>query len=302
MIALGGTNIVKAYLGSTELANIAIGDELLLSSKPLPYLKFTALEDGTFSYAQPLQYSLDEGLTWVELAANTQSPTVTAGNTIMWKGTYTPSGTGNIFSSTGTFNAEGDPRSVYAGDNFLTASIVTGSFRNMFAGSKIVDASGLQMSFQQLAHLCCSEMFKNCKELLLPPELPTIAISTNCYESMFYGCSAMTTTPSTLPASVLFNSCYSQMFRSCTNITTAPVLPAITLVRACYYYMFASCSKINYIKAMFTSDPASASINTSGWVIGVATSGTFVKNAAATWTTTGNNGVPTGWTVETASE
>lgn len=38
MIAIGGTNIVKAFLGSTELANIAIGDELLLSSEePLPY-------------------------------------------------------------------------------------------------------------------------------------------------------------------------------------------------------------------------------------------------------------------------
>lgn len=36
MIAIGGTNIVKAYLGSTELANIAIGDELLLGSVELP--------------------------------------------------------------------------------------------------------------------------------------------------------------------------------------------------------------------------------------------------------------------------
>ena len=36
MIALGGTTITKAYLGSTELANIAIGDELLLSSEPAP--------------------------------------------------------------------------------------------------------------------------------------------------------------------------------------------------------------------------------------------------------------------------
>lgn len=35
MIALGNTNITKAFLGSTELKNIAIGDELLLSSGPL---------------------------------------------------------------------------------------------------------------------------------------------------------------------------------------------------------------------------------------------------------------------------
>lgn len=36
MIEIGGTKIAKAYLGSTELANIAIGDELLLSSEPAP--------------------------------------------------------------------------------------------------------------------------------------------------------------------------------------------------------------------------------------------------------------------------
>lgn len=36
MITIGGTNITKAYLGQTELANIAIGDELLLSGEPAP--------------------------------------------------------------------------------------------------------------------------------------------------------------------------------------------------------------------------------------------------------------------------
>lgn len=29
--------------------------------------------------------------------------------------------------------------------------------------------------------------------------------------------------------------------------------------------------------------------------------GTFIKNASATWDVTGVNGIPTGWTVETAS-
>lgn len=36
MIAIGGTTITKAFLGSTELKNIAIGDKLLLSSEPAP--------------------------------------------------------------------------------------------------------------------------------------------------------------------------------------------------------------------------------------------------------------------------
>lgn len=35
MIALGETNIVKAYLGSTELKNVVIGEHLLLNSAPI---------------------------------------------------------------------------------------------------------------------------------------------------------------------------------------------------------------------------------------------------------------------------
>ena len=49
MITIGGTNITKAYLGSTELKNIAIGDKLLLSSGPqvpvpIEYLESTGTQ------------------------------------------------------------------------------------------------------------------------------------------------------------------------------------------------------------------------------------------------------------------
>jgi len=50
---------------------------------------------------------------------------------------------------------------------------------------------------------------------------------------------------------------------------------------------------------MFTTKPG-ASYNGS-WVGNVSATGTFVKNSAATWNVTGNNGVPSGWTVQTAS-
>ena len=60
--------------------------------------------------------------------------------------------------------------------------------------------------------------------------------------------------------------------------------------------MFQGCTNLNYIKAMFTSDPSSS--YTSNWVSGVSSTGTFVKNRAATWTNTGVNGIPTGWAVE----
>ena len=101
-----------------------------------------------------------------------------------------------------------------------------------------------------------------------------------------------------LPATTLTECCYYMMFADCPdNITKAPELPAITLATGCYANMFTGCSTLNYVKAMFTTTPG---INYTGnWLKDVAATGTFIKNKNATWTTTGTNGVPTGWTVET---
>ena len=90
------------------------------------------------------------------------------------------------------------------------------------------------------------------------------------------------------------------MFNSCTSLTTAPELPATTLVTSCYQNMFDGCTSLNYIKAMFTT--TSGSTYTQNWVSSVAATGTFVKNSAAQWDVTGVHGIPSGWTVQTASE
>jgi hypothetical protein len=42
----------------------------------------------------------------------------------------------------------------------------------------------------------------------------------------------------------------------------------------------------------------SASNCLNSWVSGVSSTGTFVKNVAATWNVTGKNGIPSGWTIE----
>ena len=91
------------------------------------------------------------------------------------------------------------------------------------------------------------------------------------------------------------------MFRNCTSLEVAPELPATTLVTNCYAYMFAGCSKLNYIKALFTTTIGSSSSYTYLWVSSVGSSGTFVKNIAATWNVSGSYGIPSGWTVQTAS-
>ena len=55
-------------------------------------------------------------------------------------------------------------------------------------------------------------------------------------------------------------------------------------------------------KVMWKGEMTPSTTYTSNWVNGVASSGTFVKNSAATWANTfGVNGIPNGWTVQTAS-
>ena len=100
-----------------------------------------------------------------------------------------------------------------------------------------------------------------------------------------------------LPATTLSEGCYKEMFHHCEWLETAPVLPATTLVNGCYDFMFNECYSLKYIKAMFTTSPVGD--YTTAWVYGVAETGTFVKNSAATWDDTGDYAIPSGWTVVT---
>ena len=142
---------------------------------------------------------------------------------------------------------------------------------------------------------CYSRMFNNCTSLTAAPALPATTLTGSCYASMFYNCKSLTTAPE-LPATTLAEYCYDGMFSQCYELTTAPELPALELTERCYQNMFYYCKKLNYVKAMFTSI-AYASL--ASWLEGVPTTGTFVKNANATWTNT-DAGIPSGWTVQTA--
>ena len=156
-----------------------------------------------------------------------------------------------------------------------------------------------------LTNACYSNMFNGCMSLTTAPELPATTLTAECYIGMFRNCSSLTAAPE-LPATTLARTCYNSMFSGCTGLTTAPELPATTLVSSCYNSMFSGCSNLNYIKAMFTTAPSSEYTN--DWLSGVSATGTFVKNSAATWTTDydehvwrGTSGVPSDWTVQTAS-
>ena len=240
------------------------------------YLTFLALEDGTFTFSRyAINYSLDDGQTWTELPTGTNTPTVTAGGKIKFKGNIiTSSGYGiGPFSSTARYEVMGNPYSLKYGDDFGGELESSGNeFKNLFSGS-----TGLT-SAEHLA-------------------MPDIPLAGSCYQKMFYGCTSLTTAPE-LPATTLAQRCYSSMFQGCTSLTTAPELPAEELVNYCYEGMFFGCTSLNYIKMLAPSALATNCLV--GWVSGVASSGTFVKHPDADLPT-GANGIPEGWTVETAT-
>ena len=271
------------------------------------YLTFTALQDTTFTFTQnALQYSLDDGTTWTTLSADTASPTVTAGNKIIWKQTgLTPDSSNGIgtFSATGNFNVSGNIMSLHYGDNFIGQTDLTGknnAFRHLFKNNtQLVNAENLILPATILVSSCYNGMFNGCMSLTKAPELPATTLENACYSCMFNYCSSLTIAPK-LPATTLVASCYISMFNCCTSLTTAPELPATTLVSSCYNGMFNGCTSLNYIKCLATN--ISASNCTYNWVNGVAASGTFIKADSMTSWTTGNNGIPTGWNVCTESE
>ena len=171
-----------------------------------------------------------------------------------------------------------------------------------FAMTGSIAASGNIMSLLNFSDTLQSyaflRLFRNCTSLTTAPELPAITLPTESYRQMFQGCTSLTQAPA-LPATTLETYCYNSMFQGCTSLTTAPELPATTLVQGCYQSMFKSCSNLNYVKALFTTYPTSGTYLDS-WLSGVSSTGTFVKNSAATWDNAAA-GIPSGWTVQTAS-
>ena len=122
--------------------------------------------------------------------------------------------------------------------------------------------------------------------------LPATTLTKNCYSSMFNGCTGLTTAPE-LPATTLAEGCYVGMFQSCSGLTAAPDLLAPTLAKNCYKEMFRYCSNLNFVKCMATD--ISADDCTTSWLGSVASEGIFLKAPKTNWST-GNSGIPNGWT------
>ena len=150
-----------------------------------------------------------------------------------------------------------------------------------------------------LADFCYAFMFDGCTALTQAPALPATTLANNCYADMFEDCTSLTTAPA-LNATTMANFCYAFMFKGCTALTEAPALPATTLVGNCYSYMFEGCTKLSSVTCLAEGNSVDSA--TTDWLKGVAASGTFTKAASMTSWTTGESGIPSGWTVKNYGE
>ena len=293
---------MSAYEADTQknypnVSYIAATDEVVWKQKDYrqDYFTIVAIDELTVKNGSSPSYSLNNGDTWAQLGIF-GTLTAPASSKIIWKRENSTSAFGT-FTITGRFYVEGNVMSLFYGDDFSDKTALpnrNGALSNLFQGNTgLTSAENLVLPSTSLVNRCYHAMFNGCSSLTTAPELPATTLASTCYSYMFAGCTSLTTAPE-LPATTLGDECYSFMFSGCTGLTTAPVLSATTLGMSCYRDMFNGCTNLNNITCLATDLGIQGTYD---WVSGVSATGTFTKAASMSNWPTGNNGIPTGWTV-----
>lgn len=301
------------------------------------YLSFKVVSGGSMSYrsyhspssttpfsARTIQYSVNGGF-WNSATVSTANgstfigpQSLNPGDVIRLKSTAYAENTPLIFGFVGTAKCElyGNILSLVYGDSFASYTTMPNIdyiFQHIFcnanfypdspyweqgpeSASTIVSAVRLALPLNTTYH-CYDSMFYGQTLLRDAPALPSMTLTDYCYSTMFTSCKSLIVPPE-LPATTLAQGCYSAMFTECISMTTAPTLPASELVHGCYMLMFSYCTSLNYVKCLASSIAQGASITTGAWLRDVSATGTFIKTPNASIWTSGESGIPTGWTVE----
>lgn len=172
---------------------------------------------------------------------------------------------GDQRQSDDTFDAGGNPHSLITYD--YAESDVIYHLTRFFIYTNIVDASMLRFPDIKLATNCYTAAFQDCKRLRIPPILPSTQLAESCYQYMFNGCNLLEKAPD-LPATIIPSKAYSRMFLECRSI-----------------------------KSIRCNAESMSEDSLTDWVSLVGYTGTFYKKRGVEYSR-GNNGIPTGWSVE----
>ena len=243
------------------------------------WLCFTAEIDESYVWYEnhegnnpDVQYSIDGGKTWQDLAPMQKVLLEKGGDKVYIKGNN-PEGFSHgdaytNFGLAGTITASGSVMTLIDGVGATDVIPCAGCFSHLFTEcERLVSAPELpattlseacywymfdhctlmeeapKLPATQLEEACYGGMFSRCDNLIQAPELPAKEMKTGCYEAMFTACKKLTQAPK-LPSTQLAEKCYRGMFNYCPQLKEAPELPATKMETGCYMNMFAECYRL----------------------------------------------------------
>ncbi len=283
----------------------------------------------------PVTYKVNGGTAQTIASGDSEDITLNAlgdkveifGNNTVYGNTGSISSNSNISCSSDCY-IYGNIMSLISSTGFETANTLTGTYAFAYLfydNTKLKNKSGaaLLLPATTLSEGCYRDLFAGCTSLTIAPALPATTMAYYCYCEMFYGCTGITTAP-VLSATTLSEACYTHMFENCTGLINAPDLPAIDMERncynsmftgctslahapdlpaetlefGCYSFMFMDCTSLNSITCLATDISATACVVQ--WLRNVASTGTFTKSSSMSGWPTGEDGIPSSWTIQNA--
>ena len=144
-----------------------------------------------------IKYSEDNGTTWKTF--DNYGTIMANGGKLLLKGsgisTSYANGMGHITiggASSGRFELYGNIMSLVYGDDFADKTSFDGKdyvFKGLLSGNtEIKSATNLIMPATTLSNYCYMQMFQDCTNLTIAPELPAATLTNRCYYLMFNHC------------------------------------------------------------------------------------------------------------------
>ena len=250
-IRLGNRNIVKVKLGDVVIWQKStepepVGPDYFYIENTYAGTNTISLKDNeTIMLSRDLQYSKDKD-NWTTFTPSTTALDISLnqGEKLYIRGDANRGGVRLKISGSQAHIVGGNINTLIKYDDPNNVTLFQYGFSNLFNGDKnLTSASNLTLPATTLKMYCYNSMFRGCTSLTTAPELPALELAPNCYQSMFSSCSSLTTAPK-LPATTLASGCYRYMFNYCHSLTTAPELPATNLAPKCYEGMFDGCDSL----------------------------------------------------------
>lgn len=217
-----------------------------------------------------MQYSTDNGSTWVNCQRSSNSVAVTD--------ITIPSG-GVILKGVGTtLGKDASTHCRIYGDTLSFPLSLSGNIMSLLYGDNFYDKTTLEAPYTFYG-LFEDTWVNNTKRLILP----ATTLAAWCYARMF----ARVTTPSShvnftngciyiLPAESTTTGCYSQMFYNGKQIKIAPFILANDKASYAFKEMFYGCSRLEEVT--INNDTINTNDAFTDWLYGVAASGTIYSN------------------------